>query len=624
MRHRLSAALLALCLTAGLVLPAAAAGTVPSQAEAAQVVRALGIMAGDSQGNLNLSSPVTRAEFITMAVKALPGGGEIGQAATSPYPDVPRSHWASGYVEAGVKAGLVSGFSDGTFRPNHRITLAEGATIVLQLLGYGPSDLTGAYPTGQLAMYHSLGLDRGVTAVQAGTELRRLDAMYLFYNLMTARNKEGQVYLTTLGCSLNEAGEIDLVALVGASMEGPVVAQGDWQSGLPIALSSARVYRDGAAVSASAIQEYDVLYYNRSMATLWAYSHKVTGTIQALEPSGANPTSVTVAGRTCTIETASAAYALSNLGQYRLGDTVTLLLGRTGGVAAVAEGSARLDSGKAGVVTAVENTAWPDGRGGTYTGKTAVLLATDGRSYRYPCPGKGLEPGDLAQAVPGASGEVTVRPLASLPLSGTVSADGSRVGSVPLAADAEILDVSGSRGVRVYPGRLAGVSLSGTAVRYCSRNGSGEIDRLILGDVTGDMHRYGILEEIRRTQTGGLSDTYAYVLNLAGERVVMPESTTRYPVEEGPVCVQGDPSAPEKLSPLRLAGSGTVEGNSFRAGNRSWTLAGETAVYEYRDGGWYFSNLARVEEGNYTLTGWYDRTENAGGRLRIIVARPAE
>ncbi len=70
MRHRLSAALLALCLTAGLVLPAAAAGTVPSQSEAAQVVQTLGIMSGDDRGNLNLESPVTRADFITMAVKA--------------------------------------------------------------------------------------------------------------------------------------------------------------------------------------------------------------------------------------------------------------------------------------------------------------------------------------------------------------------------------------------------------------------------------------------------------------------------------------------------------------------------------------------------------------------------
>ena len=123
MKRRLIGILLTACAVVSLLaLPAWAAGTVPSQEEAAQVVRALGIMAGDEQGSLNLSSPVTRAEFITMAVKAMPGGGEIGQAATSPYPDVPRSHWASGYVEAGVKAGLVSGFSDGTFRPNHRIT----------------------------------------------------------------------------------------------------------------------------------------------------------------------------------------------------------------------------------------------------------------------------------------------------------------------------------------------------------------------------------------------------------------------------------------------------------------------------------------------------------------------
>ena len=75
-------------------------------------------------------------------------------------------------------------------------------------------------------------------------------------------------------------------------------------------------------MTSAALQDYDVVYWNRNMGTVWAYSDRVTGTIQALEPSGSNPTSVTVAGRTCEIETASAAYALSNLGQYGLGDTV--------------------------------------------------------------------------------------------------------------------------------------------------------------------------------------------------------------------------------------------------------------------------------------------------------------
>ena len=114
---RLFAALLAACLTLALVLPASAAGTAASLEEASQAVTALGIVSGDGSGNLNLTAKVSRAEFVTMVVKATPGGDGVGQAATSPYPDVPRSHWASGYVEAAVAMGLVSGFSDGTFRP---------------------------------------------------------------------------------------------------------------------------------------------------------------------------------------------------------------------------------------------------------------------------------------------------------------------------------------------------------------------------------------------------------------------------------------------------------------------------------------------------------------------------
>lgn len=48
----------------------------------------------------------------------------------------------------------------GPSRPSNQITLAEGATIVLKLLGYTAEDFSGAYPTGQLAMYRNLKLDR--------------------------------------------------------------------------------------------------------------------------------------------------------------------------------------------------------------------------------------------------------------------------------------------------------------------------------------------------------------------------------------------------------------------------------------------------------------------------------
>ena len=134
MKNRLSSLALAGVLSLSLVLPVGAAGAAASEDQAIQTVNALGIMVGDRTGSMDLSRSVTRAEFVTMAVKAM--GRQIGQAASSPYPDVPWSHWAAGYVEAGVSAGLVSGYSDGRFRPSSTITLAEGVTIALRLLDY--------------------------------------------------------------------------------------------------------------------------------------------------------------------------------------------------------------------------------------------------------------------------------------------------------------------------------------------------------------------------------------------------------------------------------------------------------------------------------------------------------
>ena len=136
---------------------------------------------------------------------------------------------------------------------------------------------------------------------------------------------------------VNAAGELDRVALINSAMEGPVVAAAGWQSSVPFDAGSATVYRNGAKSSLAAVQNQDVVYWSESMHTLWAYSDKITGTYEAASPSVTSPTSVTVAGKSYTIETTSAAYALSDLGGYQIGDSVTLLLGRSGGVAAVGE-----------------------------------------------------------------------------------------------------------------------------------------------------------------------------------------------------------------------------------------------------------------------------------------------
>ena len=92
-------------------------------------------------------------------------------------------------------------------------------------------------------------------------------------------------------------------------------------------LQTLQFYRNGIISTPSAVQIYDVYYYNEALKTVWIYANSVTGRYTAASPSTANPTSATVAGNTYTLESA-AAYKLSDLGSYTIGDTVTLLLGK--------------------------------------------------------------------------------------------------------------------------------------------------------------------------------------------------------------------------------------------------------------------------------------------------------
>ena len=619
MKRSAAAAVLAAILTVSAAIPAAAAAA-PTESQVIQTVRALGIMAGDEQGNMNLSKQVTRAEFVTMAVKASPGGDRVGQASTSPYSDVPYTHWAAGFVEAGVQAGLISGYTDGTFRPDRTITLAEGVTIALNLLGYSADDFSGAYPTGQMALYDQLELDTGLTAQASGDVLTRRDAMYLFYNLMTADSKAGQPYLTTLGYSLNAAGEIDLVSLINAKMSGPVVAEDNWQASIPFSLEGASVQRNGSAARITQIQMGDVIYWNTEMRALWVYSSRVTGAIQALSPSASNPTSVTGAGRTYTIDTSQAAYQLSDLGSYGLGDTVTLLLGRNDGVAGVTTPQ-ETQQLRCGVVTQTAQSSYPDGYGSTYLAETVTLLATDGNTYSYQWTDKHLDPGDLVQVDVSSQGEVTLSRLSGDSLSGKVSSDGSQIGSTPLAADVEILDVYENSGIRVYPDRLAGVTLSGDDVAYYRMNSQGEISHLILKDVTGDMHQYGVLTKRTTTPAGAMSSYYTYQYTLSGTPYVAANLTALYPVESGPVVVKGSPSAPNSILPLTSVKVDSIQGNQLRSGSHSYTLSDHLSVYQYQDGSYLLSTLDRVQELGLTLTGWYDQAETSGGRIRVIIAK---
>lgn len=625
MKRKLVSALLCTSLVLGCGVPAFAAAASADQTTVIQVIGALDIMTGDENGNLNLSSNVTRAEFAKMLVNASVYKDKTAAVSnSSPFKDVSYNHWAAAYIKTAVQQGWLTGYLDGTYRPEQTITLEEAATGVLKLLGYGTSDFSGSYPYGQLALYQSLGLAQGVGASQ-GQTMTREDMMYLFYNMLSADTKEGQTQIEVLGYQLDENGEVDYLSLMADSMEGPIVIQSNL-SELGINTAGATIYKNGVVSANATAQKYDVVYYSTGLNTIWIYSNAITGTCQTVSESMANPTSVTVAGNTYTLATADAKRAFSSLGSLRTGDIVTLLLGMDNQVVAAIPASdyAAVATAVYGVVTGTTSQSYTNATGQSYTSYTMNITATDGNTYSYPV--DTTYDADTLVKVTLTDSGTKVERLSSNSIEGKVSSDGATFDGVAFADNVEILDVYGSSCLRIYPARLAGATIDASAVRYYSKNDQGEIERLILDDYTGDLHQYGVVTEVSETFSEGSSipTSGRYTYDIAGQSYTYSSSSVIMNAEEGPAVFKTKDNSLNQIRQLSEQELDSVDSLKAYYNENSYPLAENVAVYLLDDDEYRYVSLGLIQDGDYQLTGYYDKSSSYGGRIRVIVAEANE
>jgi hypothetical protein len=93
----------------------------------------VGLVEGYPDGTFRPERALSRAELATLLVRAK--GVTLPTADKSVFPDVSRSHWAARYVAAAEEMGLVKGYPDGTFRPNQKISRAEGIMVLARFEG---------------------------------------------------------------------------------------------------------------------------------------------------------------------------------------------------------------------------------------------------------------------------------------------------------------------------------------------------------------------------------------------------------------------------------------------------------------------------------------------------------
>lgn len=585
-----------------------------------QVVTTLGIMTRDSKGSLNLTKTVTRAQFAKMLVYASPYKDKIGRNAnTALYKDVKKNHWAAPYIKIAVAQGWMGANLSGKFRPGAAITLQEAVNGIVGLLGYKNEDFQGNKDSAKMALYKGEDIDTHITK-KSTQKITRKDAMNLFYNTLIADTKEKQVYAVTLGYTLDAAGDMDYLTLVDNKMKGPVIASKTWTKQIPFSTKNAVFYRNGTKSKAASIKLYDVLYYSKNLKTIWAYSDKVTGKYSAVSPNRLTPKQVTIAGKTYDIGDQEAAYQLSTLGPYDIGDNITLLLGKDKTVVGV-RGTIQNNTIIGGLVIEKgkrENSGKDeDASIGTYI----RMVDATGVEHEYDCDTEKISVSDPVQ-ISFIGDKTIVNPIELYSMYGKVDEKAEKLGTYKFAEDVNILDYKNGIYKTITKKRLAGINLYSADIRYYHLNDSNEITDLILWDVTGDIYDYGILLEAN--EGGYVPNVYGnYTYEINGTRSAA-STNVKFGVDQasGPAQFAFDNG---KLVGLKTLGYVEVTALSEKEvfnGKETKTIADEAVFYLYKDGSYYQTELSKVADlKKYDLKAYYDQSVLRGGRVRIIVAK---
>jgi hypothetical protein len=109
-----------------------------------QAMVSRGLLTGFPDGTFKPESPVTRAQYAALLAKVY-DLPTVRSAST--FSDLPSNFWAFGAVIKAYQMGFIAGFPDGTFRPGLNLTRVQAMSSIVSGLGFkdGAASLLGIY-----------------------------------------------------------------------------------------------------------------------------------------------------------------------------------------------------------------------------------------------------------------------------------------------------------------------------------------------------------------------------------------------------------------------------------------------------------------------------------------------
>ena len=153
--------------------------------DAINTVVGLGIVTGYEDGTYRPEKVVTRAEMAKLIVETL-GYGDLVAGSKSNFADT-QGHWADAWIALAAGKGLVVGTGNGKFTPDRTVSYDEAITMVVRALGYTDdcNELKGmTWPTNFKVKAAELKITKDVVLASTGAD--RGGVAQLIYNALTA------------------------------------------------------------------------------------------------------------------------------------------------------------------------------------------------------------------------------------------------------------------------------------------------------------------------------------------------------------------------------------------------------------------------------------------------------
>lgn len=434
--------------------------------------------------------------------------------------------------------------------------------------------------------------------------------------------RDGDIY----GYANSNDDNISYADLVNQSMKGPVIVGTDsaWKSEIPFDISTATVYRKNSEADADSVAAYDVLYYSEPFKTVWIYSDKATGVIDAIAPNRISPASVTISGYSYSFESTGASFKVSNLGSFNTGDTVTVLLGKNGGVVDVISGT-ELAEATYGFVTGFSEKEFTRTNGTKYTAETVAIMGIDTKNYSYQYDGSYLDKGDFVSVtyrdgepyIAVAKSNITTaqaQNINALIAAGKIS-DTANLLDVYITGDTDSLENKSVDYVTVHPARLSGAKLQSSEIYYAEIK-DGEIKTLVLKNFTGDIHSYGVITAERSsgktvyTMVSGGTEMSGSINTAYGTPTI---GAARFVKRAGEYIVTS-------LEGVKVDKDGFMRGYCISDGT-TYNYAANVEYYIKENSREFTATTYDdIAEGSYTIKAYYDKPQASGGRIRVIIA----